>query len=252
MLPGLWLLLTVPLAASAQQASQPPAAPTFTLPPVIVTAQKEPADAERLPVSVTAVSSEATRRRRLRHGQRRRRLLAEHARGRAVGAEDQQPVRPRHRVQPVESGHHDLHRRGAAAQLQLVEHRAAGRRADRVRARPAERALRPEHARRAGERDERPAVARRMDRPGGGAVRERRGARRARRASPALSPDPLAWGCRTDTASATASRSTTSPATRSTPGPRTSARPRCCGCRPRRGRPGSSSTASAPATATTR
>jgi iron complex outermembrane recepter protein len=60
MLSGLWLLLTIPFAASAQQATQSPAAPTFTLPPVVVTAQKEPADASRLPVSVTAVSSETT------------------------------------------------------------------------------------------------------------------------------------------------------------------------------------------------
>ncbi len=60
MLDVLLFCLVAPLAASPQQASQPPAAPTFTLPPVIVTAQKEPADAERLPVSVTAVSSEAT------------------------------------------------------------------------------------------------------------------------------------------------------------------------------------------------
>src|SRR5512139_2514843 len=50
--------LVVPLAAFSQQA--PPPVPRITLPPVIVTAQKEPADASRLPVSVTAVSSDTT------------------------------------------------------------------------------------------------------------------------------------------------------------------------------------------------
>ena len=54
---------------------------------------------------------------------------------------------------------HHLHRRRAAAERQLVEHRAARRRADRVRARPAERAVRPQHARRADQRRERAAVA---------------------------------------------------------------------------------------------
>jgi iron complex outermembrane recepter protein len=59
MFQGLWLLLTIPFAASAQQAS-PTAPATFTLPPVVVTAQKEPADASRLPVSVTASSIEVS------------------------------------------------------------------------------------------------------------------------------------------------------------------------------------------------
>jgi iron complex outermembrane receptor protein len=54
----LLLALTTPLAASAQQPPQAVPIPTFTSPPVIVTAQKEPADARRLPVSVTAVSGE--------------------------------------------------------------------------------------------------------------------------------------------------------------------------------------------------
>jgi len=49
-----WPLLA-PLAALATQPPQAPAVPPITLPTVIVTAQKEPADAQRLPVSVTAV-----------------------------------------------------------------------------------------------------------------------------------------------------------------------------------------------------
>ncbi len=60
MLSGVWLLLTISIAASAQQAPATPSAPTVTLPPVVVTAQKEPADASRLPLSVTAVSGETT------------------------------------------------------------------------------------------------------------------------------------------------------------------------------------------------
>lgn len=50
--------LLVPLAAFAAPAAQSQAVPHITLPTVVVTAQKEPADAQRLPVSVTAVSSD--------------------------------------------------------------------------------------------------------------------------------------------------------------------------------------------------
>ena len=50
------LLLLVPAAAAAQ--TQPAPAGRITLPPVLVTAQKEPADIQKLPVSVTAVSKE--------------------------------------------------------------------------------------------------------------------------------------------------------------------------------------------------
>jgi len=57
MAPGILYLLLVPLAAMAQPASQSQAVPPIALPTVVVTAQKEPADAQRLPVSVTAVSA---------------------------------------------------------------------------------------------------------------------------------------------------------------------------------------------------
>ncbi|MEW5984093.1 MAG: TonB-dependent receptor [Acidobacteriota bacterium] len=50
------LVFVTPLVAFAQSGSQPPATPVFTLPPVIVTAQKEPANPQQLPVSVTAVA----------------------------------------------------------------------------------------------------------------------------------------------------------------------------------------------------
>jgi iron complex outermembrane receptor protein len=43
---------------AADQASAPQGVPQVTLPPVVVTAQKEPADPQRLPVSVSAVSRE--------------------------------------------------------------------------------------------------------------------------------------------------------------------------------------------------
>lgn len=59
MLIGLFFLLLGQMAAQASQ-SQP--LPTITLPTVVVTAQKEPADAQRLPVSVTAVSGEVIER----------------------------------------------------------------------------------------------------------------------------------------------------------------------------------------------
>jgi iron complex outermembrane recepter protein len=45
-------------AASADQAPAPQGVPHVTLPPVVVTAQKEPADPQRLPVSVSAVNRE--------------------------------------------------------------------------------------------------------------------------------------------------------------------------------------------------
>ncbi|MGE5199200.1 MAG: TonB-dependent receptor, partial [Rhodospirillaceae bacterium] len=44
--------------AGQSQAGQPQAVPPITLPVVVVTAQKEPADVQRLPVSVTAVSAD--------------------------------------------------------------------------------------------------------------------------------------------------------------------------------------------------
>src|SRR6185369_17076344 len=49
-------VLVVPALAAAQ--STPPQPPTLVLPTVIVTAQKEPADEQKLPVSVTAVPAE--------------------------------------------------------------------------------------------------------------------------------------------------------------------------------------------------
>jgi iron complex outermembrane receptor protein len=52
----LLLMQLVAFAPPAQQAQSPP---TFVAPPIIVTAQKEPADVQRLPVSVTAVTAEA-------------------------------------------------------------------------------------------------------------------------------------------------------------------------------------------------
>jgi iron complex outermembrane receptor protein len=50
------LVALTPAAAIAQQNPQPPG--RITLPPVLVTAQKEPADVQRLPIAVTSVSKE--------------------------------------------------------------------------------------------------------------------------------------------------------------------------------------------------
>ena len=58
-MPPLFLLtLLAQLAAYGPQAAPQQTVPPITLPTVVVTAQKEPADAQRLPVSVTAVSGE--------------------------------------------------------------------------------------------------------------------------------------------------------------------------------------------------
>jgi len=52
---GTTAAVLMPLIAGAQTAPQAPPVPRFTVPPVIVVAQKLPEDAQRLPVSVTAV-----------------------------------------------------------------------------------------------------------------------------------------------------------------------------------------------------
>ena len=57
---GTALALLMPTVAWAQAQPAPPAPPLrITVPTVIVTAQKEPADGQKLPVSVTAVSKDA-------------------------------------------------------------------------------------------------------------------------------------------------------------------------------------------------
>lgn len=59
MLHYVFFLLASPAAAFAQSAAQPPVVPPITLPTVVVTAQKEPADARRLPVSVSVMNQDA-------------------------------------------------------------------------------------------------------------------------------------------------------------------------------------------------
>jgi len=55
-MPPLFLLtLLAQIAAGSPQAAPQQTVPPITLPPIVVTAQKEPAEAQRLPVSVTAV-----------------------------------------------------------------------------------------------------------------------------------------------------------------------------------------------------
>ena len=53
------LCVLVPALAGAQTATPQPSVPTVTLPPVTVTAQKEPADPQTLPVSLTVVPLES-------------------------------------------------------------------------------------------------------------------------------------------------------------------------------------------------
>ncbi len=109
-------------------------------------------------------------------------LRAQHLLHRVVGPEAEQRAVPRHRLEPEQPRHHDLHRRRAAAERELVEHRAARRRPDRVRPRSAERAVRPQHARRPRQHHERAAVAVRRGRATcHGAVRQLRRVGRSRR-----------------------------------------------------------------------
>ncbi len=126
----------------------------FRMPTVTVTAQKEPEDKQKIPVSVTAVSQETIESAGI-HIVSEAAIFAPNTFFTEWSAQEaEQRALPRHQLQPEQPGHHDLHRRRAAAERELLEHRAARRRSDRVRARSAERALRPEHARRAGEHHE--------------------------------------------------------------------------------------------------
>ncbi len=182
------------------------------LPTITVVAQKEPAPVDRVPASVTAVIGGSLDASRHRRGQRRGDLRAEHVLLGPVGAQDQQRAVSGHRVESVESRHHDVRRRRAAAEHQHGEHRAARCRTDRVRARRPECAVWPEHARRRRQRDEPPAVAVGLDGPGArcrsGATPSARPRRRSRgRSWPDRVGASFAWA----TASATGSRRTPSP-----------------------------------------
>ena len=138
------------------------------------------------------------------HHHRRGDLRAEHGVHRVHRAQGQQRALPRHRLEPRQPGDHHLHRRRAAAEQQLVEHRAARRQPDRIRARTAEPAVRPQHARRHRQRDHGAAVDVAVDRHGVCAVRQRRArwkcaatcrdrsATRRRSASPAASSSATA------------------------------------------------------------
>ena len=106
-------------AAGSPSSSQPPS--RITLPTVTVTAQKEPADPQELPVSVTTVLSGDDRGRGHHLSERRRHLLAEHVFHGVHRAKAEQRAIPWHRIEPQQPGDHDLHRRRAAAERQLVE-----------------------------------------------------------------------------------------------------------------------------------
>ncbi len=161
-------VLSRPSAAGQSTTSQqPPDDPLVrvTLPSVTVTAQKEPEDPRRLPVSVTAVTADTIDRAGIR-------IVSEAA----IFAPNvtfteftaRKLSNPRFRgigSSPGNPGGHDLHRRRPAAQLELVEHRAPRRRSNRVRARAAECAVRPQHARRPRQRHEPPARRRQVDGP---------------------------------------------------------------------------------------
>ncbi len=127
--------------------------PSVVLPTVIVTAQKDASDVKEVPASVTAVTADDDRRFRTpqrsptRRSSRPTPCSPSSPRARSATRASAASARAR---QP---GDHHLSRRRAAAQQQLVEHRAARRQPDRIRARPAEPAVRPQHARRHRQRD---------------------------------------------------------------------------------------------------
>ena len=138
------LVFALAPAAALAQSNQ---SPSVVLPTVIVTAQKDATDVKEVPASVTAVTADTIADSGLRSSPSGD-LRAEHGVHRVHRAQGQQRALPRHRFEPGEPGDHHLPRRRAAAEQQLVEHRAARRQPDRIRARAAEPAVRPQHARR--------------------------------------------------------------------------------------------------------
>ena len=130
----------------------------FKMPTVTVTAQKEPEDRQKVPVSVTAVTRETIEAAGIRLVSEAAILSPNTIFTEWTRAQVEQRAVPWHRLEPEQSRRHDLSRWRAAAERELVEHRAARRRADRVRARAAERAVRPQHARRPGQRHQQPSV----------------------------------------------------------------------------------------------
>ncbi len=158
-------VLLVPALVTAQSTSagqgssaQDDPAIRFRMPTVTVTAQKEPEDKQRVPVSVTAVSKDTIENADI-HIVSEAAIYAPNTFFTEWSARKLSNARFRGiSSSPEQSRHHDLYRRRATAERELVEHRAARRRSDRVRARSAERALRTQHPRRAREHHERPAV----------------------------------------------------------------------------------------------
>ena len=117
--------------------------------------------------------------RRRDRDQRRGARVAQHRVRRVEGAQGQQRVHSRHRLEPGQPRRDDLYRRRPAAPRELGQHRAPRHRPGGVRPRPAERAVRPQHARRARQHLERPPLAQRLDGPDRGAARQQRRTRPA-------------------------------------------------------------------------
>ena len=127
----LGMLLASPASAQQTVAPAPPPADQdngairFRLPTITVTAQKEPEDEQK----TSGKRHGRARARRsssadIRTRQRRGRFRAQHLLHRVHRAQAEQRALPRHRLEPEQPGRHDLHRRRAAAQRELVEHRA--------------------------------------------------------------------------------------------------------------------------------
>ena len=93
---ALLALASAPLGAGAGAATRA----RTTLPPITVTAQKEPDDPQNLPVSVTAVLRETLDDAGVAQRQRRRLVRAEHVLQRVHRAQAEQRALPRRRLQP--------------------------------------------------------------------------------------------------------------------------------------------------------
>ena len=129
--PGRFSALTcvLPKPAQAAQGASQNEPIRITAPPIVVTAQKEPADSGKLPVSVTAVSRpDARRGRRRRCSEAAGDPLAEHLlrqkfSARKLGNARMRGIVEAHLIPRVTH----LHRRRGAAQRQHLEHRVSRR-----------------------------------------------------------------------------------------------------------------------------
>ena len=200
------LFLCAPLAAAAQ--SQQPSTPRLTLPPVVVTAQKEPTDIRNIPGSVTAVTADTLTDSGVRIVSDAALFApntffteftarkASNPRFRGIGASPGNPA-----VTTYIDGVPQLNANSSSIELMDVDQ------IEFVRG-PAEPALRAQRARRHHQRHQRAPVALEVDRQRGGPVRQPVVTRSARQRHRAARPTRSASASRPASRRATASPST--------------------------------------------